>query len=138
MSEGSLTVQNSRLVLATIVALIVFAVLPHAAAAQGYGPHDSQAAIAMAAAEHGVSQPLLWCIAYYETGGTFDPYAVGDGGESWGLFQLHRRGLRSTFHNWGYQDAFDPYESADFTAAYIATYGWAGARHWSPIKRGLC
>lgn len=109
-----------------------------AAPAGAWSDEDVSTALTQASNRHGVSRSLLRYIAYYETGGTFDPSVVGDSGNSWGLFQLHRRGLRPDFVALGYDDAFDPYQAADFTAYYIATYGQWGARMWSPVKRGLC
>lgn len=125
------------LAIALALCLLPFLVRP-AEAGGGWSDAQVSEALTLASNRHGVSRGLLRCIAFYETGGTFDPSVVGDNGESWGLYQLHRRGLRPTFYAWGYDDAFNPYEAADFTAAYIAEYGRAGARHWSPVKRGLC
>ena len=50
---------------------------------------DMQAMIAQIAREEGVDPALALSIAHIETGGTFDPNALGDNGNSKGLFQIH-------------------------------------------------
>lgn len=50
---------------------------------------DMQAMIAKIAREEGVDPALALSIAHIETGGTFDPNALGDNGNSRGLFQIH-------------------------------------------------
>ena len=50
---------------------------------------DIQAMIARVAKEEGVDPALALSIAHIETGGTFDPNALGDNGNSKGLFQIH-------------------------------------------------
>jgi hypothetical protein len=80
---------------------------------------DSFQAIHDAAVNHGVSEAALLRVARCETHGTFDPYAVGDHGTSYGLFQLHRGGLLGLFYV-AHSDPFDPYQAADFTAEVLA------------------
>jgi hypothetical protein len=104
-------------------------------AAGGWTDADVSAALTQASSRYGVSRGLLRCIAAWETGFTFDPYTVGDGGLSLGEFQLYRYGLLPTFYAEGWTDPFDPYESAAFTASWIARHG-AGA--WSPVRLGYC
>lgn len=50
---------------------------------------DMQTMIARIAREEGVDPALALSIAHIETGGTFDPNALGDNGNSRGLFQIH-------------------------------------------------
>ena len=50
---------------------------------------DMQAMITRIAKEEGVDPALALSIAHIETGGTFDPNALGDNGNSRGLFQIH-------------------------------------------------
>ena len=51
---------------------------------------DIQSMIVRIAKEEGVDPALALSIAHVETGGTFNPNAVGDNGNSFGLFQIHR------------------------------------------------
>lgn len=80
------------------------------------------------AAAHGVSAAWLIRVASCETGGTFNPASRGDGGRSWGLFQLHERGLRPLFYQMGYSDPDNAWEASDF-AAWAFANGYS--RHWS-------
>lgn len=93
----------------------------------GVGAQTVQEIIEDRAAAHGVSPAVLVAVAHCEAPG-LNPYAVGDRGESLGLFQLHARGLRPLFYQWGYDDVWDPYQQADFTARAFAN---GLARHWS-------
>jgi hypothetical protein len=78
-----------------------------------------------AAARHGVSAPAMVALARCES--RLDPNAVGDHGQSIGLFQIHNAGLLSLFRQQGYTDRTDPWQAADFTARALA----AGLRaHW--------
>lgn len=51
---------------------------------------DIQSMIVRIAKEEGVDPALALSIAHIETGGSFNPNAVGDNGNSLGLFQIHR------------------------------------------------
>lgn len=51
---------------------------------------DIQSMIVRIAREEGVDPALALSIAHVETGGSFNPNAVGDNGNSFGLFQIHR------------------------------------------------
>lgn len=51
---------------------------------------DIQSMIVRVAKEEGVDPALALSIAHVETGGSFNPNAVGDNGNSFGLFQIHR------------------------------------------------
>lgn len=51
---------------------------------------DIQSMIVRIAKEEGVDPALALSIAHVETGGSFNPNAVGDNGNSFGLFQIHR------------------------------------------------
>ena len=51
---------------------------------------DIQSMIVRIAKEEGVDPALALSIAHVETGGSFNPNAVGDNGNSLGLFQIHR------------------------------------------------
>lgn len=75
------------------------------------------------AAAHGQSGAAMERLARCES--RLNPQAVGDGGASIGLFQIHNRGLLPLFHQWGYTDRTDAYQAADFTARALA----AGLRH---------
>ena len=104
---------------------------------------DTRLALAMAS-------PRARCIVAHEVGGgtagsaPYAPDTVGDGGTSFGVAQLHDShgtdagagdGLLSDFYRRGYADPFDPYQAV----AYLDDALDRGlARHWSPVKRGLC
>lgn len=51
---------------------------------------DIQSMIVRIAKEEGVDPALALSIAHVETGGSFNPSAIGDDGNSFGLFQIHR------------------------------------------------
>ena len=127
-----------RAVAAFIAALaLVYAVRAVGAApdAYVYTERDVGRALTEAAQRHGVSRAFLRCIAFYETGGTFDPYAIGDDGRSHGAFQLYEHGLLPTFYAWGYTTPYSPYQAADFVAAWGKRNGWQA---WTPVRWGLC
>lgn len=96
--------------------------------AYGQGVDDIIATIQDAAARHGVSGDRLVAVARCETGGTFNPRAVGDHGTSLGIFQLHSPGLRETFFARGFSDPFDVAEASEFAAWAFAN---GLARHWT-------
>lgn len=100
---------------------------PSYAAPEFQTPTEVVAIIQDAAARYGANATSLIAIARCETGGTFNPAARGDGGRSWGLFQLHDAGLRPLFYRRGYSDPDNAWEAADFAAWAIAN----GLRsHW--------
>lgn len=68
---------------------------------------------------YGVDPALLVAIAMVESGG--DSLAVGDGGESLGLMQLHGRGARATWAANGHApvDWFDPEASMRVAAWFL-------------------
>jgi hypothetical protein len=108
-----------RLALAILVLVVVLGAGP------GHAQEPVVAVIEDRAAAHGVSGSYLVRVARCES--NLDPRAVGAAGEQ-GLFQLHARGLRPLFFQWGYADPFNAWESADFAARAFA----AGlSRHWS-------
>lgn len=92
-----------------------------------YGADDTLAAL------EGAS-PQARCIVYYETGGTFDPNAVGRAGEQ-GAAQLHPGGLLPDFYAVGYTDPWNPYQAVDYLDWKLAQ---GAAYNWSPVLRGLC
>ena len=84
---------------------------------------------------HSIAYESLVCIVGYETGWTFNPYAIGDGGKSHGVAQLHEKGLLPLFYRWGYSNPYNPYEAVDFLGAAINHgYKW----NWTPVLYGLC
>jgi|SRR5579859_494700 len=91
-----------------------------------YNATDAALAISQAADTYGVPESRLWRVARCEAPGiepgTLDPYAVGDSGHSFGLFQLNDRstGLLAHFHSLGYGSAFDPYEAAEYFARVLS------------------
>ncbi len=100
-------------------------------AQQAYGqtPDEVVGIIHEAAARHGVSGAWLVEVARCETRGQpFHPQAVGDGGTSFGIFQLHRGGELGTFYARGFSDPFNVWEAAEFAAQRFAE---GAARAWS-------
>jgi hypothetical protein len=93
-----------------------------------YDSSDTYAAIDQASTEHGVSWTWLHRVINCETGGTMNPYKVGDHGTSFGAAQLHRGGLLGAFYAQGYSDPMNPYEALDFTAAQFAA---GNSRAWT-------
>ena len=73
---------------------------------------------------------LLDCIVKAETGNTYSPYALGDGGTSHGAVQLNERGLLPLANSLGV-DAYNPYEAVGFLAHAIANgLGY----HWTTFR----
>lgn len=100
------------------------AVLALAVAAY-WSPEQVRAVIAERAEVHGVSAQRLINLAVCES--NLDPDAVGAQKEE-GLFQLHPQGELLRFRVYGYQNPWDVWEQADFTARRFAE-GAAG--QWS-------
>lgn len=92
-------------------------------------PADDAAAIIAIihdrAAAYGQSGAAMQRLAMCES--RLNPNAVGDRGQSIGLFQINDNGLFSLFRQWGYTDRTDPWQASEFTARALA----AGMRnHW--------
>lgn len=98
-----------------------------AQADEPYTSDDTRAAISQASAEIGVSEAWLYRTVDCETGGTFNPYAIGKRGEL-GAAQLAPWGELRRFRDWGYLDPFSPYQAVRFMAQRFAV-GGSGA--WS-------
>lgn len=98
-----------------------------APAAQAYTADDTLAAIEQYSAEFDVSYTWLRSIVRCETGGTFDPYAVGRQGEL-GAVQLHPRGELLRFYAWGYDNPLSPFQAVAFLAQRLKQ---GGARAWT-------
>ena len=92
-----------------------------------YTPADTLAAIDETAADSGVSWRWLYSIVRCETGGTFNPYAVGRLGEK-GAAQLHPRGELPRFYAYGYDNPYSPYQAVAFLAQRLNE---GGARAWT-------
>lgn len=111
------------------------------AAASEFTPDDSQVAVTRAAEKYDIDVNFLDCIAYWESDGTYDPAARGDWSprrgryESRGVAQIHDRGLLASFLAWGYTSRDNPYQSMDFVARWISTYGYGppGAGQWAVV-----
>lgn len=114
--------------------LLLAALVPRSTRAQT--PEELAAYIHERAAHHGVAGAWLEAVLRCESRTArreLDPHAVGDGGQSVGLAQLHARGLRPLFHQRGFTDPFDPYQAIEF-AAWAFSQGLAG--HWTCARRG--
>jgi len=95
--------------------------------AQGYTTDDTHTALTAASTR-------IACIVHYETGGTYDPYALGKEQER-GIAQLHPRGLLPLFYSWGYTDPDNPYQAVAFLERALQ----AGmASHWTAVTHAGC
>lgn len=108
------------LIVGVLAGVLLPGLNPGFSRAAEYTADDSLEAIHVAAIDHGVAEWGLKRVANCETHSTFNPYAVGDYGTSFGLFQLHRGGLLGRFYAEGYSDPMNPYEAAEFTASVMA------------------
>ena len=106
---------------------LIWLAAPARAQETSYTADDTLAAIWQYSFEQGVSYASLYRIVKCESGGDFNPYAVGRQGEL-GAVQLHPRGELLRFYAWGYDDPFSPYQSVRFLAQRI---NQGGARAWS-------
>jgi hypothetical protein len=113
-------------------AVLVCSSAPSAHAQAAFSSDDTLSAIDQASADTGISAALLRRIVRCETGGTFNPYAVGDHGTSFGAVQLHRPGLYWHFLAVGYLDPDDPYQAVEYLARVLRGdfAGLSGSR-WS-------
>ena len=107
-----------------------------AAAADGkveYTTEDSRAAIAEASAAYGIPASRLEAVLNCETRGQeLNPNAVGDGGTSFGVAQLHKGGLLEFFYRQGYTSPLNPYEAVDFMArAFVGEWRGQGVGSWA-------
>jgi hypothetical protein len=112
-----------RSAISAVTALLVLAVVllsgpAPPVAADGWTVNDTKAAIAG-------KSPLVRCIVGAETGGSYDPYSIGDHGTSFGPVQLHTPGELETFIAWGGTDRYDPYQSVAFLEYRLANGGRA-------------
>lgn len=99
-------------------ALLVAGARPASAAEFSAG--DVFAAIDSASESTGVARSSIDRVVRCETGGTYDPYAKGDHGTSFGAVQLHQGGGELyRFYAAGYADPFNPYEAVQFLAEEI-------------------
>jgi hypothetical protein len=110
----------------TLPMLVGLAMLVHGQV--GYTRDDTYQALYDAAHANGVAHARLYRIVACETGYTFNPYSVGDRGQSLGAAQLHRRGRLGDFYSRGYSDPFNPYEAIDYLAVSINE---GDARYWT-------
>lgn len=69
-----------------------------------YSPNDVKNMIVSAASRHGIDPSIPLTIAQRES--NFSPNAVGDGGSSKGVFQLHQGGLSPDYPHPGLGDSF--------------------------------
>lgn len=94
---------------------------------------SAQAIVVDRAIAYGVAPSEMLSLASCES--SLNPDAIGDDGTSFGLYQLHDGGLLDDFYAEGYSDPLDPWQNADFAAAYVAEYG-AGAWscYWTQIR----
>jgi hypothetical protein len=72
----------------------------------------------------------LMAMAATETGNSFNFKAVGDGGKSKGIFQIHQ-GYHKHIIN---EQAFDPYFAADWALTRMINYGYKTNRDFAIMK----
>lgn len=107
---------GSRLRLHVLAIAVVLAAV-FAPRAHAFDATDTLAAIEQTSQAWGVSHAWIHRVVGCETGWTFNPYAVGDRGTSFGPAQLHRGGGElPRFYAFGYDDPFDPYQAVEFMA----------------------
>lgn len=111
---------------ATLLAAVLDA-SPVMAQETAYTADDTLAAVEQYSLEFDVSYTWLRAIVRCESGGNFNPYAVGRQGEL-GAVQLHPRGELLRFYSWGYDDPFSPYQAVAFLAQRLKQ---GGARAWT-------
>ena len=116
-----------RVLHAVALATVVVLAMAGMAHADGYTSDDTLAAIDEASATSGVSHAWLYSIVRCETGGTFNPYAIGKLGEK-GAAQLASFGELPRFYAYGYNDPFSPYQAVGFLAIRLNE---GGRRAWS-------
>jgi hypothetical protein len=92
-----------------------------------YTADDTLAAIWQYSLEFDVSYTWLRSIVRCESGGNFNPYAVGRQGEL-GAVQLHPHGELLRFYAWQYNDPFSPWQAVRFLAQRLKQ---GGARAWT-------
>ena len=67
---------------------------------------------------------FLKALALVESGG--NPEAIGDGGDSWGMYQLQAAYVQDAAQfageNWTHEDAFNPVLARKIVRAYMARY----------------
>ena len=67
---------------------------------------------------------FLKALALVESGG--NPQAIGDGGDSWGMYQLQAAYVQDAAQfageNWTHEDAFNPVLARKIVRAYMARY----------------
>lgn len=125
-----------------IVLALTLLLAPHtnvnASTAPEFTADDTLDAIDVASQDTGVSYARLYRIVGCETGYTFNPYAVGDHGGSYGAVQLNRYGNALPIFNSYYNalgldpDPFNPYEAVYFLAESLAgAHPPLGAWSWS-------
>lgn len=83
-------------------------------------PADIYAAVDPVFRAAGVPSYIWMSIAHMETGGTFDPKALGDNGRSFGLFQLFTDGGQGDAYRANPQVLYDPQLNAQVAAPEIA------------------
>ncbi len=83
-----------------------------------YTIDDSKSAISNAADQYSIPKGLFAAIAYKESG--FNPYALGDNGQSYGIFQLYTGGGVGNWCAVSYDELYNPATNADCAGRYAA------------------
>lgn len=74
---------------------------------------ELQRYIIQGAQAHEISPCIVFAVIGEETGGTYDPTLVGDGGNSFGLMQVYRSEHTDRMARLGAWDLLDPYQNVD-------------------------
>lgn len=79
---------------------------------------DLQLHIIETAEAHGIDPAIIMAMAYRES--TYNPAAVGDGGNSYGLLQIQPKWHYKRMQKLGCTDLFDPYQNVSVGIDYLA------------------
>lgn len=86
---------------------------------------DLQLHIISEAEAHGIDPAIIFAMAYRES--TYNPGAIGDGGNSFGLLQIQPRWHSERMQRLGCHDLLDPFQNVTVAVDYLdEMLGWYG------------
>lgn len=84
------------------------------------------------AQSYGIDPALVLAVIHYETGGTYDPFALGDDGNSFGLMQVWASEHTERMERLGVTDLYDPYQNVLVGCDILAeVIGWDNGLEWA-------
>ena len=99
---------------------------------------DLQLHIIEEAVEHGIDPAIIIAMAYKES--TYNPKAIGDSGNSYGLLQIQPKWHKKRMERLGCTDLLDPYQNVtvavDYLADQIERYGGSVAKGLTAYNKG--